>query len=156
MANNRWLHIGRSDLVALGKDLVTERLERFNCVVARARNPMDGRLEVRTADHRSVEVFVSTQRVGGYAFWTKRRLQPRSDRFAAVVLLGDDPEPALYLVPSTDWLDPSPPLTDRDYEGKASDPEFGIELSQSSLDSLRRYIWTEGATRSHFRQSVRQ
>ncbi|WP_156028312.1 hypothetical protein [Candidatus Solirubrobacter pratensis] len=97
-----------------------------------------------------MEVFVSTQRVGGYAFWTKRRLQPAGHRFVALVLLAEEPEPRLYLVPSDEWLDASPPLTDRDYEGKASEPEYGIEIGRSSLTSLRRYAWTEAAANGYF------
>lgn len=97
-----------------------------------------------------LEVFVSTQRVGGYAFWTKRRLQPARDRFAAVVLIDDRIEPELYLVPSVEWDTASPPLTDRDYVGQASEPEFGIELGDSSLSSLRRYAWSDRATGDYF------
>jgi hypothetical protein len=78
---------------------VTERLQRLGCTVNRARNPIDGKLTLRTASGRSLEVFVSTQRVGGYGLWTKRRLQLAPHRFAALVLLADDPEPTLYLVP---------------------------------------------------------
>ena len=106
---------------------------------------MDGKLEVRTGTGRSLEVFVSTQRVGGYAFWTKRRLQPAAHRFAALVLIRGEEEPELYLVPTEAWLDPAPPLTDRDYEGKKSEPEYGIELGPSSLGSLGRYSWSEVA-----------
>jgi len=50
-----------------------------------------------------------TQRVGGYVFWTKRRLQPASTRFVAIVLLDDAEDPNLYLVPSTEWRNASPP-----------------------------------------------
>ena len=60
-----------------------------------------------------MEVFVSTQRLGGYLFWIKRRFQPASHRFAAIVLLADAEEPYVHLVPSTEWRNASPPLTDR-------------------------------------------
>ena len=49
-----------------------------------------------------------------------RRLLPAGNRFAAIVLLGRAEEPDLYLVPSTEWLNASPPLTDRDNVGKQS------------------------------------
>jgi hypothetical protein len=150
MTRDRWSQMSRIELVTLGKDLVTERLERLGCTVSRASNPMDGRLEVRTTSGRSLEVFVSTQRVGGYAFWTKRRLRPEQHRFAALVLLGESPEPALYTVPSEEWLDARPPLTNRDYRGKQSEPEYGIEIGPSSLASLRRYAWTGERARDDF------
>jgi hypothetical protein len=59
-------------------------------------------------------------------------------------------EPAIYVVPSEDWRDAAPPLTYRDYEGRASDPDYGIEIVRSSLPSLRRYAWTEAAARDCF------
>jgi hypothetical protein len=48
-------------------------------------------------------------------------------RFAVVVLLGQAPEPGVHLVPSLEWVEASPPLTDRGYEGGRSVPEYGIE-----------------------------
>ena len=91
-----------------------------------------------------LDVFVSTQRVGGYVFWTKRRFQPAADRFAAIVLLTDAEDPAVYLVPSTEWLNASPPLKDRPNIGKRSEPEYGISVARSSLPALARYAWDEG------------
>jgi hypothetical protein len=96
-------------------------------------------------------VFVSTQRVGGYVFWTKRRFQPASDRFAAIVLLGDARDPSVYLVPSTEWSSASPPFTDRDNVGKRSEPEYGISLARSHLAALQRYAWDDTSQREHFR-----
>ena len=110
-----------------------------------------GKLDVQTPSGRSLEVFASTQRVGGYVFWTKRRLQPASTRFAAIVLLADAEDPDLYLVPSTEWLNASPPLKDRDNVGKQSEPEYGISLARSSLPALQRYAWDESAAKEHFR-----
>src|SRR4051794_16742614 len=100
---------------------------------------MDGNLEVRTVSGRLIEVFVSTQRPGGYAFWHKRRLRPASDRFAAVFVL-QEPVPDLYLIPTNEWLNASAPLTDRAYEGRQSEPEYGIDLNSASL---QKYRWED-------------
>jgi hypothetical protein len=110
-----------------------------------------GKLEVETPSGRLVEVFVSTQRLGGYVFWTKRRFQPASNRFAAIVLLADAEDPDVYLVPSTEWRSALPPLADRDNIGKQSEPEYGISLARSSLPALQRYAWDERAGADHFR-----
>jgi len=150
MTHARWERLGRLELIGYGKDLVTERLEHLGCAVARPSNAVDGRLSVQTSGGRSVEVFISTQRVGGYAFWTKRRLQPSRERFAVVVVLGDAPEPDVFLVPSTEWLEAVEPLTDRDYEGRKSEPEYGIELTPTALPLLARYAWTHAAARRTF------
>ena len=135
----------------MGKALVCERLQQLGCVIRPSANPGDGRLEITTVSGRELEVFVSTQRVGGYVFWTKRRLQPSAERFAALVLLDAGSAPELYLVPTTDWLDASHPLTDRDYEGLASEPEWGIAIGPASLGALRRYAWTDSVARRAFR-----
>jgi hypothetical protein len=105
---------------------------------------------VETPSGRSLEVFVSTQRVGGYVFWTKRRFQPASNRFAAIVLLGDAGDPHVYLLPSTEWRNASPPITDRDNIGKRSEPEYGVSLARSSLPALARYLWDEKFGNEHF------
>lgn len=151
MAGDTGSGLKRTDLIMFGKHLVSERLADLGCEVTRAKNPRDGRLRVRTPAGRTLEVFVSTQRVGGYAFWTKKRLQPTETRFAALVLFDDLPEPGLYLVPSVEWLDASPPLTDRDYISRASEPEYGIEIGRSALANLGRYRWNEAAAKQAFR-----
>jgi SOS-response transcriptional repressor LexA len=144
---DRWSQLSRQELIALGKSVVTERLESLGCTVEAPSSRSSSKLKVRSSSERSIEVFVSTQRVGGYVFWTKRRLQPASDRFAAIVLLADAEEPELYLVPSTEWRSAAPPLTDRDNVGKRSEPEYGISLARSSLPALQRYRWDESSSR---------
>jgi len=139
----RWSQLGRNELIALGRTIVTERLERLGCTVEPPANRLAGKLGVRTRDGRSVEMFVSTQRIGGYAFWTKRRFEPAGDRFAVIVLLADADEPDVYLVPSTAWRTASPPFTDRDNVGKRSEPEYGVSLARSSLPALERYRWDD-------------
>jgi hypothetical protein len=141
----------RGEFVALGKRLVTERLERLGCAVQPPASSRDGKLDVRTPSGRSLEVFVSTQRVGGYVFWTKRRLQLASNRFAAIVLVADDDDPTLYLVPTTEWRHAVRPLVDRDNVGKRSEPEYGISLARSSLATLERYAWDESSRSDAFR-----
>ena len=142
-AGDRWSQLSRSELVALGRRIVAERLEGLGCTVTPPSSLTGGHLEVRTPSGQSIEVFVSTQRLGGYAFWPKRRFQPAHNRAAAVVLLADADDPRLYLVPSTEWQRASPPLKDRPNVGKKSEPEYGISLARASLPALQRYAWSE-------------
>jgi hypothetical protein len=130
--------------------MVIDRLEKHGCKVTPPSSLTAGKLDVRTPSGRSIEVFVSTQRVGGYVFWTKRRFQPASDRVVAIALLGDGADPDLYLLPSTEWLHASPPFTDRDNVGKKSEPEYGVSLARSNLPALARYTWDDAATEKHF------
>jgi hypothetical protein len=148
---DRWSQLGRQELIALGKTIVIERLENLGCTVKTPSSRIGGKLEVETPSGRSLEVFVSTQRLGGYVFWTKRRFEPASNRFAAIVLLADAEDPAVYLVPSTEWRSASPPLTDRPNVGKRSEPEYGISLARSSLPALQRYAWNGTSGNDYFR-----
>jgi hypothetical protein len=148
---DRWANLSRSELIALGKTIVTERLESLGCTVEAPTSLIDGRLTVRTPSGGSIEVFVSTQRIGGYVFWTKRRFQPADDRFAAIVLLADAEDPLVYVVPSTEWRNASPPLKDRPNVGKRSEPEYGISLARASLPALQRYSWDESPGKVYFR-----
>ena len=151
VTEDRWSHLSRQELIALGRTLVTERLQSLGSTVQAPPGRITSKLEVHTPSGRLMEVFVSTQRLGGYVFWTKRRFQPATYRFAAIVLLADAAGPDLYLVPSTEWLTASPPLTDRDNVGKKSEPEYGISLARSSLPALERYRWDERSERERFR-----
>jgi hypothetical protein len=149
--DDRWSKLNRPGLVAFGRSIVTERLQNLGCTVTAPSSRSGGKLEVETPSGRSLEVFVSTQRLGGYVFWTKRRFQPASSRFAVIVLLADAEDPHVYLVPSTEWRSASPPLTDRDNIGKRSEPEYGISVARSSLAALERYAWDEKSRNDHFR-----
>ncbi len=149
--DDRWSQLNRQGLIALGRKIVTQRLESLGCTVTPPSSRSGGQLDVRTPTGRSLEVFVSTQRLGGYVFWTKRRFQPASNRLAAIVLLTDADDPNVYLVPSTEWRNASPPLTDRPNVGKRSEAEYGISLARSSLGALQQYGWGEKADKDHFR-----
>jgi hypothetical protein len=149
--DDRWSQLTRQELIALGRTTVTERLENLGCTVKPPSSRTASKLDVETPSGRSVEVFVSTQRLGGYVFWTKRRFTPADDRFAAIVLLTEAEDPAVYLVPSTEWRSASPPLTDRPNVGKRSEPEYGISLARSSLPALERYAWDETSGNEQFR-----
>jgi hypothetical protein len=151
MTDDRWSELSRQDLVALGRTIVTERLENLGCKVTPPSSRIGGKLDVETPSGRALEVFVSTQRVGGYVFWTKQRFTPASTRFAAIVLLADAEDPDVYLVPSTEWRKASPPLSDRPNVGKRSEPEYGISIARSSLPALQRYAWNEASGNEHFR-----
>ncbi len=148
---DHWSQLNRTELISLGRDVVIQRLESLGCTVTPPNSRSGGKLGVRTPTGRSLELYVSTQRLGGYVFWTKRRFQPASNRLAAIVLLTEAEDPNVYLVPSTEWRNASPPLTDRPNVGKRSEPEYGISLARSSLSVLQQYVWDAKADNDHFR-----
>jgi hypothetical protein len=62
------------------------------------------------------------------------------------VLLEDQP-PDLYLIPATAWEAPNTLLVDRDYEGKQSKPEWGLNLSTKNFPLLANFRF-DGAVAS--------
>jgi hypothetical protein len=130
-----------AELIALGKTIVTKRLESLGCTVEAPSSRIGGKLDVRTPSGRSIEVLVSTQRLGGYVFWTKRRLQPASNRFAAIVLLADAVEPDVYLVPNIAWRNASPPSRTVTTSASAASPSTA---SRSPAHLSPRFSVTPG------------
>jgi hypothetical protein len=81
----------------------------------------------------------SALRTPVYAFWEKKRFRIEANHFAALVLLRDNEPPAAYLVPASVWRAPNELVVSRDYEGLASEPEWGLNLSGKTLPLLEEY-----------------
>jgi hypothetical protein len=58
---------------------------------------------------------------------------------AVVVIFQEGRKPDLFLIPSRAWESPTQLLVSRDYEGKKSKPEWGINLSHRNLPLLEPY-----------------
>ena len=91
---------------------------------------------IRKGDDRYYDVQVKSSRGFNYIFFPKDKFSPRVNLLAAVVLFFNGQAPQLYLIPSTAWLEPNALLVDRDYEGKKSKPEWGLNLSKKNLPLL--------------------
>jgi hypothetical protein len=87
----------------------------------------------------ALEAHVRSLRKPVYAFWEKRRFELAPTRFAALVLLIDERPPSAFLVPSSAWRSPNSLIVSRDYEGLASEPEWGLNLSGRSMPLLGEY-----------------
>jgi len=94
---------------------------------------------VRVSESRYFDVQVKSCRGLGYIFFPKDRFELRDNLLAAVVLLNEGEPPALYLIPASTWLSPEPPFVSRDYEGKPSPPEWGLNISRKHLPALERF-----------------
>ena len=99
---------------------------------------IDALIRIQSDPPRYLEVQVKTVRAAksGYIFMRKRHFSIRSDTFLALVHLAEGAEADLYLIPSLAWRTPSPPFADRDYEGKKSEPEYGLTISP---EHFKRY-----------------
>jgi hypothetical protein len=94
---------------------------------------------VRRDTQRYYDVQVKSSRDLSYIFFLKDKFTPRENLLAAIVLFKDGEHPGLYLVPSTVWIHPNSLFVSRDYEGKKSKPEWGLQLSHRNLSQLKDY-----------------
>ena len=94
---------------------------------------------VRKDDHTFYDVQVKSVRNLNYIFFRKEYFKPRENLLAAIVLFNQNEEPNLYLVPSVLWQSPNDLFVSRDYEGKKSQPEWGLNLCTKNLPLLGEY-----------------
>jgi len=92
-------------------------------------------------DDRYYDVQVKSARGLNYIFFPKDKFNPLDNLLAAIVLFFDGEPPQLYLIPSKEWLKPNALLVSRDYEGKKSKPEWGLNLSKKNLPLLSRFAF---------------
>lgn len=100
---------------------------------------------VRRGDGRFYEVQVKSTRNLNYIFIPKEPFGISPDRLVAAVLLEQGQAPSLYIVPMTAWVAPNALLVSRDYEGKKSKPEWGLNLSRKNLPLLEPYAFEKVA-----------
>jgi len=94
---------------------------------------------VRLDEKRYFDVQVKSCRGLGYIFFPKDKFALRDNMLAAVVVLDEGEPPGLYLIPATTWANPEPPFSSRDYEGKKSKPEWGLDITRKHLPALERF-----------------
>lgn len=85
------------------------------------------------------EIQVKSLRTGGYTFCEKKKMILTHERLVALCLFEDGYEPKLYLIPSLEWRQPTALLTDKNYEGKKSKPEWGVNVSKKNLPLLEEF-----------------
>ena len=74
-----------------------------------------------------------------YIFLPKDKFIIRSILLAAIVLFLPRETPKLYLIPSISWLNPNALLVSRNYEGKKSKPEWGLNISKKNDNLLEEF-----------------
>ena len=93
----------------------------------------------RRDDGPFFEVQVKSIRGFNYVFIPKDKTEIASHRLAAVVLLHQSQAPEFYLIPMTAWAKPNKLFVSRDYEGKKSKPEWGLNLSPANQTLLNPF-----------------
>jgi hypothetical protein len=60
----------------------------------------------------------------------------------AIVIFNEGVPRDVFLIPSTRWNSPDGVFKDRDYDGKKSAPEWGLELSATQIPMLAEYVFS--------------
>lgn len=100
---------------------------------------------VRKGETSYYDVQVKSARISStsYIFFPKDLFPLRSTLLAAVVLLSQQHEPDLFLIPATAWRQPPNALfRDRPYDGMKSRPEWGLNISQRNIPLLAPYAFS--------------
>jgi hypothetical protein len=85
------------------------------------------------------EIQVKSVRGFNYVFIPKEKFAIASHRLLALVILHQDQPPELYLIPMTVWSTSTKLFASRDYEGKKSKPEWGLNLSSANQAELNEF-----------------
>jgi hypothetical protein len=138
-AGQEWSRLSKVEIRQFGLRVTRERLETRGFVVD---SDPDARSNVAFVRHgdRSAELHVQTRRDLRYPFWGKSSFRPRDGLYACLVRLPEGSEVEIFIIPSRAWLRPDGVLVSRDYAGKFSQPEWGINLSQRTLPVLDRFL----------------
>ena len=102
---------------------------------------------IRTPSGEHYDVQVKSSCRGNYVFMQKDKFPLGERLLLALVLFTDGEPPELFLIPSTAWLKPNELFKDREYEGKKSKPEWGLELAKKHRPLLEQYAFAEGVAR---------
>jgi len=102
---------------------------------------------IRRHVDRFYDVQVKSVRLpgGNYVYFRKSVFDRRETLLVALILLRQRQPPEMFLIPSLAWHEPDTLLCDMSYEGKASEPEYGIRLSARNLPLLDRFAFEQQA-----------
>ena len=98
---------------------------------------------VRYENGPFLSIQVKSIREKGYVFMQKEKFDLSPDLYLALAILDEGEEPRLFLIPSEAWKEPNALLVDRDYIGKKSKPEWGLNLSKKNRVLLETYAFSK-------------
>jgi len=100
---------------------------------------------VRQEPDRYWDVQVKSVRNLNYVFVRKDLFRLRPHLLLALTLFEDGHAPDQYLIPASRWAEPDRLFVDRDYDGRASRPEYGLNLSRKRLPELELFHFAHAA-----------
>ncbi len=88
------------------------------------------------------DIKVKAVRGWNYIFFVKEKFSLRASLYVVAVLYHYGHElPSLYLIPSLVWEKPNRLFVSRNYVGKKSKPEWGIDLYDKNMPMLKEYAF---------------
>lgn len=94
---------------------------------------------IKYKNNKFFEVQVKSIRNMNYVFFHKDKFSIKYETLGVLVTFVDGERPEIFLIPSTVWNTPNSLFVGRDYEGKKSKPEWGINLSIKNRAILDEY-----------------
>ncbi|MCD4713428.1 MAG: DUF4365 domain-containing protein [Clostridiales bacterium] len=87
-----------------------------------------------------VQVKAARTKTTSYVFAPKSKFDVHNEyMLLALVLLDEDKIPMMYLVPAHAWKSENNLFKNRDFEGRKSEPEWGLNISKKNLPLLDEY-----------------
>lgn len=99
-------------------------------------------LRVEGTPVRYFDIQVKTIRLTSrsYVFMRKLHFTIAPNRLLALVILQDEHEPEVFVIPSSVWDKPERPFSSRDFGGGLkSEPEYGLDIAAANFASLDQY-----------------
>jgi hypothetical protein len=96
---------------------------------------------VRTSHNHHYDIQVKSARNQNYIFIPKSKFELRDNLLLAVVYFAAHKPPDLFLIPSSVWRTPNQCFVSRDYEGKKSQPEWGLCVTSKTYPLLAQYSY---------------
>ena len=96
---------------------------------------------IRNQKSKYYEIQVKSLRGSGYIFMQKSKFELSNSLYASIVIFNNGERPNVYLIPSTKWKKETPLLRSREYKGKKSEPEWGLNVSKKNLYELDKYTF---------------
>lgn len=93
----------------------------------------------KKGDSQYYDIQVKSVRGYNYIFFQKDKFILRNNLYAAITIFMPLEPPHFFLIPSINWLEPNALLVSRDYVGKKSKPEWGLNLSSKNINLLNHY-----------------
>lgn len=74
-----------------------------------------------------------------YIFMQKSKFIPKNNLLLSLTIFEEKQAPIILIIPSLDWINKKHiALVDRDYKDKKSKPEYGINITKSNIDELKK------------------